>query len=147
MSSDLHNFTRRKISALLEKYSIEDDALEQELNDACFAVRAWQPALGRTAAPKDARLLMIEAAAGREVPQLLREGLLKDLGDATEEQLRAARVDWVKKNPRNPDAWTWVSWAKHAGKDNRRPTTAAAQEPAGFQGLSDWLGKQGHATD
>lgn len=119
MSSDLERFTRRKIASLLDKYRCADDGLEAELIEACWAVRAFQPS--GPAQQIDQRIAMIERVWGCKVPAELHAALISDLGDATEDQLRSARVDWLKKNPRNRDAFTAVSWAKHAGRDNRRP--------------------------
>lgn len=146
--SDLERFNRRGAQAILDAAGIVDDLQREVLLDKImshsWAVRSWQPS--KPDAPADPRIAMIERIAGRRVPDIIRASVLADIGEATEKQLSAARIDWVKKNPRNQDAWTWVSWAKHSGKDNRRkPAAPDQQEPAGFQGLKEWAER--HATD
>lgn len=142
MSSDLYQFNRRGIDAILQRHGIDDDALAEELQQHSWAVRSWQPS--GPAAPKHPGIVMIERIAGRQVPPAISESILSDLGDATEEQLKAARVDWIKKNPRNAEAWTWVSWAKHAGKDNRKKAAGQPeQQPRGFSGLQEWMTTNG----
>lgn len=128
--SDLERFTRRGFDAILQRHGIDDSALLQELTEHAWSVRAWQPS--GPAEPIDPRIAMIERVWGCRVPSEIRDGLIADLGDATEEQLRAARVDWIKKNPRNRDAFTAVSWAKHSGKDNRNADKR--QEQGGGRG-------------
>ena len=145
MSSDLQNYTRRKIAALMEKYRVEDDSLEQELVEACWAVRAWQPS-GPVKA-RDARLTLVERIAGVRVDDDAVDAviaLIEKIGDAfSEPALIKARRDWRLKG-RDPKNWTWITWAATAFRQAPQPDQ---QEPAGFQGLSDWLKGQNHATD
>lgn len=143
MSSDLQNYTRRKIAALMEKYRIEDDSLEQELIEACWSVRAWQPS-GPVKA-RDARLTLVEHIAGVRVDDDAVDAviaLIEKIGDAfTEPALIKARRDWRLKG-RDPKNWTWITWAATAFRANTQP---AQQEPAGFEGLKEWAAR--HATD
>lgn len=146
--SDLDRLNRRGADAILDDAGITDerlrDILHERIMQHAWTVRAWQPS--GPAAPADPRIAMIERVWGCRVPGEIRETLISDLGEATEAQLKAARVDWIKKNPRNRDAFTAVSWAKHVGRDNRRrDAQPAQQEPAGFQGLKEWAER--HATD
>lgn len=141
--SELERLARRGIDSALQRHGIDDDTLLSELLDVVWAVRSWQPS--GPSAPTDPRIALIQRITGRIVPEAIRESLIRDMGEATEKQLRDARIDWIKKNPRNQDAYTWVSWAKHSGKDNRRHAQPDQQEPAGFQGLKEWAER--HATD
>lgn len=143
MSSDLQNYTRRKIAALMEKYRVEDDSLEQELIEACWAVRAWQPS--GPAKARDKRLELVERIAGVRVDDDAVDAviaLIEKIGDAfTEPALIKARRDWRLKG-RDPKNWTWITWAATAFRQAPQP---AQQEPAGFQGLKEWAER--HATD
>lgn len=143
MSSDLQGYTRRKIAALMEKYRIEDDSMEAELIEACWAVRAWQPS-GPVKA-RDKRLELVERIAGVRVDDDAVDAviaLIEKIGDAfAEPALIKARRDWRLKG-RDPKNWTWITWAATAFRAAQQP---AQQEPAGFEGLKDWAAR--HATD
>jgi len=146
MNSEQMRYARRGFERIFEDDGYTGDTLDR-LVEKCMAhlvnVSTFQPS--RPAAPVHPSIAMIERVWGCKVPDAIRESLIIDLGDATEEQLRSARVDWIKKNPRNRDAFTAVSWAKYSGKDNRKRqgAQAAQQEPAGFQGLHDWMAHHG----
>ena len=138
--TELERFTRRKITALLEKYRIEDDSLETELIEACWAVRSFQPT--KPEEPTDPRIMLVESISGRKVPTDARPAVLKMFGDYKEPELRKAWQDWNMKG-RDPNNWTWISWAAHVGKVPGKAAGQPEQQPRGFSGLQEWMTTNG----
>lgn len=132
--TDLERFTRRRITGLLAKYRIDDESLEAELIEACWAVRSWQP--DKPAERKDGRVALVERVTGFPVPPALYSEVAALAGDASEDVLRKAYTDWRLKG-RDPKAYTWLKWAAHVGKGAQ--AASGQQAPAGFTGLEDWL--------
>lgn len=131
--SDMARKFRRKVSALMEKYGIEEPALEDELFDLMTFARAYQPdkqASGPDKSKHPAVRAVHEITGTMPAPILFDEiidlvGAQPDTAD-----MRRAYADWLRGG-RNAQSIIWLKWMNQ----NRRKPQAPASKADPFAAM------------